>query len=244
MSANGAKLATGAVDGPFHLWDLSGAKPVHLGEGIHCPYGVTGLAFVQKDQFLAVSTGDLTQQVSTPRGVFLWNLATKKQQRLGVDYGLTLAGVRSLAASAEHRLLAWCTDVGALVVHDLTRPGSFQFSLKTPARSMAISPDGKLLAAATGWEIHIFDLQEKSKQMTLTGHKSVVSSVAFSPDGKVLMSASWDKTVKWWNVSIGRERQNFNWSIGAISTAVYAPDGLRAAAAGDDGKIVIWDVDE
>jgi hypothetical protein len=31
--------------------------------------------------------------------------------------------------------------------------------------------------------------------------------------------------------------------VGRISTVAFAADGLRAAAAGDNGTIVIWDVD-
>jgi hypothetical protein len=37
--------------------------------------------------------------------------------------------------------------------------------------------------------------------------------------------------------------QAFNWEIGRLRSVAFSPDGMLAAAGGDRGKIVVWDVD-
>ena len=43
------------------------------------------------------------------------------------------------------------------------------------------------------------------QECTLTGHSRPVHSVAYSPDGKHIVSGSYDKTVKIWDSTTGKE---------------------------------------
>ncbi len=65
----------------------------------------------------------------------------------------------------------------------------------------------------------------KPEQGVWKGHTSNVISVVFSPDGSKALSASWDKTLKLWEVSTGRVLRTFRGRLGQVESAVFSPDG-------------------
>ena len=76
-----------------------------------------------------------------------------------------------------------------------------------------------------------------------TVDKPAFTAVKFDPSGRLLAASCDDDTVRFWDTRHWQEMQRFTWDLGGINDVTFSPDGLRAACAGDSGKIVIWDVD-
>ena len=80
----------------------------------------------------------------------------------------------------------------------------------------------------------------------LTGHTGAIYLTTFSPNGKLLATASYDKTVRLWDVHdphkptlLGQPITGFgSW----VSSAVFSPDGKTLAAAGDDHLVRLFDL--
>jgi WD40 repeat protein len=69
------------------------------------------------------------------------------------------------------------------------------------------------------------------------------TGLAFHPSGRYLAATSNDATVKLYDTATWKVVRSFNWDIGRLRSVAFSPDGMLAAAGGDRGKVVVWDVD-
>nr|BAL59724.1 WD-40 repeat-containing protein [Candidatus Acetothermum autotrophicum] len=122
-------------------------------------------------------------------------------------------------------------------------PDTLWYKTYLTGKSMALSPDGDLLAAPEGFNgIAVFNRNDGQRVRTLKGHTAPVNTVAFVPNGELLASGSDDKTIRLWRLSDGSEAYRID-AKDRVLLVTFSPKGRRLASIpGGAPSVLIWDV--
>lgn len=107
------------------------------------------------------------------------------------------------------------------------------------------SPDGKIFAAATSYGAYIFDAKTFS-QIKLIEPNTYIIALAFSSDSKTLASASWDNTIKLWDVKEGTLIRTLEGHSADVTCLAFSSSeqGEILASGSLDNSIRIWDAED
>ncbi|MFO0918291.1 MAG: c-type cytochrome domain-containing protein [Planctomycetaceae bacterium] len=117
-----------------------------------------------------------------------------------------------------------------------------KFAIENVPTATAVSPDGKLLAAAMpDHAIRLISLADGAPQKSLAGHTLPVTSLQFTADGSKLYSASNDKSVRVWNIADGAQVDVLETPAEVLSFAWNA-DGKLLLTGHQDNLIRSWNI--
>jgi WD40 repeat protein len=158
---------------------------------------------------------------------------------------------KTLVANMGYRLRLWDPVTGK-VLRD--RPGDFGWTL-----ALAVSPDGRLLAAADWLDqaVSVWDTASGRllRRLPLKGEKRYVRNLTFSSDGRTLIASQFKGFLQFWDVASGKEQRTVQLHDPSRSKQgfVYffqlhvSPDGKhvstleRLVNQGDSTRLASWD---
>ena len=230
FTSDGLTLAVGSSDGAVRFWDLPTGRQVDAtlaGTG----QAALPIAFSPDGHTLFGSIGD---------GVSAWDVEAGKEQGTAFAHG-------EAAISFDRRTLAVADSAGGAIALWNTTTHSRTATLEQsggPWRAVALSPDGKTVAAAGSRGLVLWDARTRrriGRPVDAGGH---VGGIAFSPDSRTI-ALSDVHGVRLWSV---KKQAYATPVLGAGKTAltkgtsivVYSPDGGELVTVGTQG-VFFWD---
>lgn len=253
LSPDGKRLAT-ASDNNVKLWTVGSNQPPITLSGHTEP--VTAIVFSPDGKRLITGSGD----ARTRKGnVKFWNMASHQELS---PFPFVASHVSYMTISADGRMLAVASnrDSSEAEVNvfniSLVEP-AIKFEFMNDVTSLALSPDGRILAVGNpfGLQFKLLDTRTKKEIATLDGfYPNVIAgppmairqnAVAFSSDGSKIAAGSFFN-LKLYDAA-GLKQSKPPELIGSligqkefVTSISFSPDG-RSLATNDNATVKLWD---
>jgi WD40 repeat protein len=228
--------------GHVQVREAATGDPVAVVRRSRPKYGVTrSLAFTPDEKWLVMDdspAGDYDARLRWWR-TGRWELADRPGWEEPEN-----AGYVRITATPDGRGLA-TMSFGEVRVWDIAkkRPRwSAPVNVAHDVAALAVSPDGSRLVFAVGPELAVHDVASGQRVAGVRPSAKFFLDAAFAPDGRSLITVSNDATATTWDTANWRQKHAYAWKAGKLKCAAFSPDGCLAAAGGDGGKVVVWDV--
>ncbi len=247
FSADGRQSIAGCVDATVYWWDVR--QPTQAQMAVRLVghrYRARAVAFspvaFSPDTALIASAdfaGSLRLWYRPHRATGSWSSRELLNAQTAISQIVFSPDGQFLAISSDDGLRLWSLAKGRQT-HLLQ--GATRYAWKC-----AFSPDGRWLASGhPNHSICLWSLTEPTGiilRHTLAQHTNLISALLFSPDSRTLFSASFDDTLRRWEVVSGALQAS--WSTqGTVYTALaIQPDGRRLASGSSDRAIRFLDSD-
>lgn len=102
---------------------------------------------------------------------------------------------------------------------------------------------GQQLITLGGSDIRWWDVNSRQQKLSFRPH-AAVAAIDFDPIRARLVTASWDQSLKFWDLSTGQMQAKIDQAHNAyINDVQFSPDGQLMVTASDDRTIRIWNAE-
>ncbi len=125
--------------------------------------------------------------------------------------------------------------------------------LFTPVVAVAYSPNGTLLASASGSQVTLWDARSGEARHVLTAPSGKVISVTFSPDGGRVVAGTGDAQsptnsngtalFQVWDTRTGQPIAKSQGRLNTVTSVAFSPDGKTLASGSYFEMVQLWDAE-
>jgi len=236
-NCDGNLLATGSYDGYARIWSTTGGLEKTLGQH-------KGPIFALKWN----KTGNYILSAGVDRTTIIWDSSTGncKQQ-----FAFHSAPALDVDWKSEESFASCSTDKQIHVCQlGLNQPvKSFQ-GHTNEVNAIKWDPQGKFLASCSDdMTLKIWSMDQDNSVHDLSAHQKEIYTIKWSPTGPgtnnpnmnlVLASASFDSTVRLWDVERGTSIHSLTRHKEPVYSVAFSPDGKFLASGSFDKCVHIW----
>ncbi|CAB4266265.1 unnamed protein product [Prunus armeniaca] len=240
-NGDGTLLATGSYDGQARIWSRDGELRTTL---IKHKGPIFSLKWNKKGDYLLSGSVDKTAIVwDIKSGEWKQQFEFHSAPTLDVDWRNNV----SFATCSTDTLIHVC-KVGE------NQPIKTFSGHQGEVNAIKWDPTGSLLASCSDdFTAKIWSTKQDKYLHDLKEHVKEIYTIRWSPTGPgtnnpnqqlVLASASFDSTIKLWDVELGRLLYSFNGHRDPVYSVAFSPDGEYLASGSMDKCMHIWSVKE
>jgi len=170
--------------------------------------------------------------------VQIWDLATRRSL-VSLRIGTNSQPPAILFSEGSQLLLTWAAGDNRI---NFWTTGSWEHAGGLPSgdQRVALSPDGRTLAASANDVVSLWDFASRQKLKDFSSDVGGIWSLAFSPDGRTLAAGSYEGLVKLWNLPTLQEITALPTHRSIVLSLAFSGDGRYLATAGFDDSIKLW----
>ncbi|KAG2348286.1 WD40 repeat-like protein [Suillus weaverae] len=251
VSPDGERVTTGSQDGTIRVWKWNGKTPRMIAESKKHSHGAAAncVCWSRHDGGAHIASG------FDDGSVAIWSVSSGLKNPMSTD-DTRLRHIHAINYSHDGTQLlvsGYDREISRLTINKEAWEVQLDEVIKicnnpnhVSSATWAMTTDHHaIVTGLTDGKIKIFELPDgQLSELEGPSHSDLVCAVALSPDKCVLASASYDRTLRLWDIGAKRTIGQPLSHSADLTCAAFATNGISVATGTCDGEIYLWDITE